>query len=128
MCLNIFVENELYDDSFIDFNGNEVLNPCKSTVDIMKKTDFFLNNLKTQNISLDASINYILCNIDYSETYSKSFMPTFSHDSHKMDLIQLVISTYLDLKSIETARNVTRDSQKKQLRHHLLKKVHFSGQ
>lgn len=127
-CLNIFIENKLYDDSFIDFIGNKSIYPCKSTVDIMKKTDFFLNNLKTQNISLDATISYILCNIDYSETYSKSFFPTSSHDSHKTDLIQLVISTYLDLKSIETARNVTRDSQKKQLRHHLLKKVHFSGQ
>lgn len=127
-CINVFGENELTNDRFIDFKsqGSNIFIPCRSTLSIIDTIENYLSKYETQQVSYITSVNQILNNIDASMLYELSDFG-LEHD-HKNDLIKLVIIEYLDKKSMAVGRIVTRLTQEKLIRHKNLKLVHNAGQ
>lgn len=128
-CINVFVENEITDDSFMTFlsqKSSKIIQPCKSTIKILKTIENLLKNYQSGNISYKTTVTYILNNIDISQLYSGSDFQE-SHN-HQRSLVQRIVETYLDHKSKMFSKTVTTMSQKKLIRHDRLKLVHELGQ
>lgn len=64
-CMQIFVENEITDDSFIEYKSeiSDILPPCKSTIELMKTVDNLLNKYKSQSVSFSSMLTHIAQNI-----------------------------------------------------------------
>lgn len=127
-CANTFVENEITDDMFISFKSKttNVIPPCQNTIDLIKKVDSLLRIYESQDVTLNSMLAHILGKINLTEYYTKSIFGN-EHD-HKNEFISFVIKTYLDLKSTDMCKFITRMSQDKQIRHTLLKEIHREGQ
>lgn len=127
-CINVFTENEITDDQFIAFKSinGDILQPCKSTVSIIHKIDYFLDKYKSLQISFNSMTEHILKNIDFAQFFMASDFGE-EHD-HQEDLIESVIKTYLDEKSKNAAKVVTRLEQNQLIRHDYLKAIHNQGQ
>lgn len=124
-CINVFVENEICDDQFIVFKskGTKILPPCQSTLMIIHT---ILSQYSSLQVSFASILKHIVGKLDFSQLYESS---NFSEDhDHKADLIECVIETYLDQKSRDVAKLITRMTQDKLFRHEDLKKAHRSGQ
>lgn len=127
-CMQVFFENELTDDTFIQYKSetSDIVQPCKSTIHLIEKTDFLLGKYESLNISFNSVLSHIIRKIDISNLYEKSMFDEF-HD-HKYDLIDMMIRTYFDIKSANFCQHITRISQNEQIRHKYLKEIHFRGQ
>lgn len=128
-CLEVFVENEKVNNEFIQYlsQKKKIIQPCKSTMDIIGAVDKILEKNDSLDISYPSMLAYILIRIISSLSLFKSSEFGALHD-HKYDFVKLIIETYLDLKCMNVSRIVTRCSQKKLLRNHYLKEVHREGQ
>lgn len=126
-CMQVFLDNEITDDSFIDYRSqiSDILPPCKSTIELMNAVDSLLNIYKSQNVSLNSTVTHIMQKIDKDKFYENS---SFDEHDHKNEFIQLVIKTYVDIKSTETCNYITRIMQPTQIRHSYLKEIHRAGQ
>lgn len=126
-CLNVFLENEITDDSFIEYKEqiSNILPPCNSTIRLMETVDMLLNNYSSQNASLTSTLTHIMRKIDISKFYDKS---SFDDHDHKYDLIKLVMKTYMNIKSTEACKSITKLAQGTPIRHTNLKEVHRAGQ
>lgn len=127
-CANVFVENEVTDDIFIQYKSKttNTIPPCKDTVDLIKYVEFLLKKYELHNVTFNSMLAHITKKIDTTKYYENS---TFgdSHD-HKNEFISLVIKTYIDVKSTNMCKFITRISQDEQIRHKYLKLIHFQGQ
>lgn len=127
-CINAFMADEMASDEFIDFKAQTdgIYQPCKSTLSIIHETERILKKYTHLEISFDASVAHILRNIDISQLFQNTeFGETHNH---KIDLIKLIIETYLHHKSRYVSQLVTRLSKKKLIRHNNLKLIHQAGQ
>lgn len=93
-CLNVFVENELTDDVFIQFKSETsgIIQPCKSTIHLIQKVDVLLEKYESLNVSFNSMLVHIIRKIDVRNLYEKSLFDE-SYD-HKYDLIETIIKTY----------------------------------
>lgn len=128
LCMEVFVQNTLEVDSLVELKSKSNYNsqPCKSTVNILFEVDQFLKKLDNENISFDQTCKYFLNHMNFSRFYESSNFDA-SHD-HRNDLIELIIKTYLNFRSVHIAKIITRQSQGKLIRHKLLKDLHSLGQ
>lgn len=128
-CLDIFNQNEKMNDVFVQFisQHKEIVQPCKSTMQIITFTDNLLEKYDSLNISYPSMLAFILEQVISSMSLFQSTLFGKEHN-HKQEFVKLIIETYLDTKSENIGRLVTRLSQKKLLRHHYLKEVHREGQ
>lgn len=126
-CIQVFLENEIIDDSFIEYKSEtcNILSPCKSTIKLMNTVDNLLNAYKSQKVSLNSTVTHIMLKIDKDRFYEYS---SFDQHDHKHELIELIIKTYMDLKSTEACKHITEMWQKKRIRHSKLKEIHRAGQ
>lgn len=126
-CTQIFLENDITDDSFTEYKSkvNDIRPPCKSTIDLMNAVDKLLNKYRSQDISFITTITHIMQKLDKDRFYEKS---SFEQHNHKHEFIELVIKTYMNIKSRETCKRITRLSQKTKIRHSNLKEIHRAGQ
>lgn len=127
-CIQIFLENEITDDSFIEYKSeiSEILPPCRSTIELMNTIDNLLSKYKSQNVSFNSVLTHIVRKIDKDRFYQQS---TFDDHDHKADFLELMIKTYMDILSVETSKTITKLSQKTQhIRHYKLKETHRAGQ
>lgn len=127
-CINVFSENVITTDKFIDFLSTKhaILEPCKSTLDLITTVDRMLQNFNSVNVSFESTLTYILEKIDLTEIYTSSEFGEI-HD-HKNEFVKLIIDVYLNIKSIRLCKLMTRLSQDKLLRHTYLKELHRAGQ
>lgn len=129
-CMDVFTENELTDDSFMEFlsdKSRQILQPCKSTVKIICLVEKYLERIQTVNASFNSVTSHLLSNINLPELYIGSEWNGDDHD-HKYELVKQIIQEYLDYKSIIFSKSLTTLSQKKLIRHDRLKEIHRSGQ
>lgn len=130
MCIEVFNENELLKDDFLEFissKDKKIITPCKSTFDIIKFVEKSLSKYSSQAVSFQSMTAHILNAMhNWSHLYKSSIFDE-SHDHHA-ELIKYVIDAYLNIKSKNASKILTRLAQKKLLRHQLLKQVHREGQ
>lgn len=128
-CINVFIENELTDDHFMQFmskKSHKIFQPCRSTVKIICLVEKYLERIQGVNVSFNAVVSHILSNINLIELYTGS---EFNDDhDHKIDLLKQIIQEYLDHKSIMFSKSLTTLAQKKLIRHDRLKEIHRQGQ
>lgn len=126
-CLNIFLENEITDDSFIEYKSNisNTFPPCKSTIELMNTIDNILKIYESINVSFNSMLIHIMKSINIDRFYENS---SFDEHDHKHEFIELVIKTYMDIKSTEECKRITKLSQKTPIRHDNLKNTHLAGQ
>lgn len=128
LCVNISSENEITTDEFIDFLSQKqaILEPCKSTVDLISMVDVIVKNCSSVEASFQSALHHILAKIDLNPLYPSS---QFEEDHiHKYDFVNLIIEVYLDIKSLQWSKFMTRMSQDKLKRHACLKGIHRLGQ
>lgn len=128
LCINVFSENEITTDKFIDFLSTKqtILEPCKSTLDLITTVDVMLENYNSVNASFESTLTHILEKIDLTGFYASSEFGDI-HD-HKNDFVKLIIEVFFDIKSMRLCKLMTRLSQNKLLRHTHLKELHRVGQ
>lgn len=99
-CINVFSENVITTDKFIDFLSTKhaILEPCKSMLDLITTVDRMLQNFNSVNVSFESTLTYILEKIDLTEIYTSSEFGEI-HD-HKNEFVKLIIDVYLNIKSI----------------------------
>lgn len=127
-CLNIFGENDKTNDIFIEFlsQRKNILQPCKSTIDIIRATERLLERYESQDVSFLSVVAHILKTIDMVPLYVLSNFG--EQHNHKFDFIKFIIEEYLDMRCMYESKLVTRMAQKKLLRNYYLKEVHRQGQ
>lgn len=127
-CMQVFLENEITDDSFIQFKSEKsnILPPCKSTIELMQYVEHLLKRYETQNVSFNSMLVHIMQNFNMNQFYEESLFGK-EHD-HKREFIELIIRCYMDIKSTAMCKVITRLSQPIQKRHQYLKEVHRPGQ
>lgn len=127
-CINVFIENDIINDNFIAFiaTKSKIIPPCKSTFDIIQYVDSAIKKYESQKVSFQSMIAHIINTMDISRFYTSSVFDE-DHD-HQFDLIEHLISVYLNIKSRNASKLLTRLSQTKLLRHEKLKQVHKEGQ
>lgn len=128
-CIDAFIENELLEDSFIRFKSktSSFTQPCKSTFEICKFVDTFLKFSEGKSISFNAAIMYILRNIPYEALYSSSDFD--SHErGHKYEFVKGIVTIYMGMKSIQTARAITLKTKENYIRHQYTKMIQRAGQ
>lgn len=127
--MHVFLENEITDDSFIQYKSenDNIVSPCKSTIELMQYVEHILKIYETQNVSFHSILAHIMKNINVNQFFHES---TFNeaHDHDKHEFIELIIKCYMDIKSTEASKLITRLSQQKLKRHSNLKEVHRLGQ
>lgn len=127
-CIHVFMENEISDDSFIEYKSrsSNILSPCISTIELMNTVDNLLNVYKSQEVSLNSTLTHIMSKLDKDRFYEYSL---FDHQhNHKHEFIEFVIKTYMDLRSTEACRYITEMWQKARIRHSKTKEIHRVGQ
>lgn len=131
-CIDVFIENEISDDSFVVFmsqRSNKIMQPCKSTLKILRTVEFFLEKYHhSESVSFNAVVTHIVNNIEMSQLYVGSDFNEDHDHNHKNDLVKQIIQKYLDHKSHIFSQKITRLSQQKLIRHDRLKRVHQLGQ
>lgn len=127
-CMHVFLENEITEDSFIQYKieTSNTLPPCRSTIELIQSVDTILKIYDTQNVSFNSMLVHIMKNINLDQFYGESVFDR-EHD-HQYELIELVIRTYMDIKSRKDCKLITRLSQSTRKRHTNLKEVHRLGQ
>lgn len=127
-CIQVFVENEVTDDDFIEFKSktSNIICPCKSTIKLIENAESCINKYKSHNVTFDTMLAHIIRKLDLSTFYEQSKFD--EGHNHKHELISLILKTYMDIKSTKFSKLVTRMSQKKQIRHSYLKLIHLEGQ
>lgn len=126
-CANIFVENEITNDNFIQFKSKtaNTIPPCQDTIELIANVEKLLKRYELHNVTFNSMLAHIIKQIGTSNYYKSS---TFgSNHDHEKEFITLVIKTYMDVKSTNMCKFITRISQKQQIRHKYLKEVHFQG-
>lgn len=126
--MNVFVENELSDDVFIQFKSesSDIVQPCKSTIRLIQKVETLLEKYESLNVSFNSMLVHIIRKVDVANLYEKSLFDE-SHD-HRDEFIEIIIKTYLDIKSTNFCKLITRMSQNEQIHQKYLKEIHFRGQ
>lgn len=126
-CMQIFCENEITDDAFIEYKSetNNILQPCKSTIELMNTVDNLLDKYKSLNVSFNSIMTHIVQNIDQDLFYDQS---TFEQHDHKLEFLELVVNSYMNIRSVEGCKNITKMSQSNKIRHFNLKETHRAGQ
>lgn len=127
-CMNVFAENYLVEDDFIEFKAktSNILQPCKSTVEIIQYVEKTLEKYSSQNASFNSTLTHIVSKMDPLRFYGTSVFDD-SHNHHS-DFVRNIVSTYLDLVSKNRCRVITRLSHEKLIRHEHLKNIHRAGQ
>lgn len=133
-CLDAFIENEIMDDDFVRAIGRGYghLQPCKSTFNICKFVDKFVEHYSNENVSYHATVNWILQNLDFDILYPNSNFHQHREQSrtknHKYDLVKCVVETYLNIKSRNSAKTITLQSHKEFIRSDYIQQIHLAGQ
>lgn len=127
-CMNVFVENEIITDTFIQFKSEtkDIVQPCKSTVNLIRCVEMLLKRYESNDVTYNSMLTHIIRKIDITELYEKSRFDE-CHD-HKDELVTVIVKTYLDINSTNLCKLITRMSQNKHIRHSYLKEIHFQGQ
>lgn len=127
-CIQVFVENEITDDSFIKFKSGttNILPPCKSTIELIQAVENEFKKYDSHNVSFNSMLTHIIRKINLDHFYDASIFD--EEHNHKIELIQVIVHTYMNIRSTQVCKLITRMSQEKQIRHTLLKTIHFEGQ
>lgn len=128
-CIDIFTENPLTNDDFVTFiarKKKDIVLPCKSTIEIMQCVDKCLEKYANQKASFQSTITHIVETMKIDRFYAASIFDE-NHD-HRTALVNHVVSVYMNIKSKNASKLLTRQAQKKLLRHENLKSVHQQGQ
>lgn len=108
-CISVLIENELIEDSFIRFKARRtnMLQPCKSTFDICKFVDSFVDTC-TGVTSYKHVTMQILQNIPFESLYtSSSFSGHPGEIGHKYMFVKKIVEMYMDMKSTHVAKCFT---------------------
>lgn len=127
-CMMVFAENESINDDLIEFLSKDkvVSKPCKSTLQILRVVNKFLQKHRSNETSITESIAYLINEMDLVLLFPASDFG--ENHNHKSEFVKDIINEYLNIKSTSAAKLMTRMSQKKLLRHTNLKMVHREGQ
>lgn len=127
-CAQVFVENEITDNSFIQFKKEHsfIVEPCKSTIELISTVEKLLQKYESHNVTFNSMLAHIIQKIDLTKFYEESNFEK-DHD-HRTELIKNIIKTYMNVKSTNLCKFITRMSQEKQIRHSYLKEIHLKGQ
>lgn len=127
-CMNVFLENEITDDTFIHFKAatSDIVPPCKSTINLIRSVETLLKRYESHNVTFNSMLAHIIRKIDVTSLYETSIFDE-NHD-HKDELIALIIKSYMDIKSVNFCKLITRMSQNNQIRQNYLKLIHLAGQ
>lgn len=131
-CIDVLIENELIDDSFIRFKAttSKITQPCKSTFQVCKFIDTYLNFFKDRNMPLDAAVLKILRKLPFDTLYTGSDFDKHlgSDASHKYDFVKRVVEIYLQMKSVQNAKDKTLQTHDKPIRHDYKTLIKYAGQ
>lgn len=129
-CMDVFIENELMQDSFIRFKEKRtnITQPCKSTFDIIKFVDSYLTFCKDKSYSFDATVLQILGNIPFETLFSSSDFEKHPEKGHKYEFVKRIVQSYMSMKSIHVAKCFTLKSHDEPIRHKYKKLIQQKGQ
>lgn len=129
-CIDVFAENEIIDDSLIRKKSEteEILQPCKSTMEILDVAGDVLIQFQNRSVSYQNTLKTILSTLVFDDLFKSSNFEEHFGTNHKNDLIKAVVETYLRIKSMSVADNLTKDAQGYLIRRVLTKQIHFAGQ
>lgn len=91
----------------------------------MNTVDNLLNIYKSHSVSFNSIMTHISQKIDIDRFYDQS---SFEEHDHKHDFIKTIINSYMDIRSTEECKRITKMSQSAPIRHSYLKEVHRAGQ
>lgn len=129
-CISVLIENELIEDSFIRFKARRtnMLQPCKSTFDICKFVDSFVDTC-TGATSYKHVTMQILRNIPFESLYtSSSFSGHPGEKGHKYMFVKKIVEMYMDMKSAHVAKCFTLKTHDEPIRHQYKKLIQQRGQ
>lgn len=125
VCMKAFDENEKLEHFYVGSNYKR--KPCQSTYRICKEADRFIKvQFLRQKNFFNAASYAISQKINVNTLYTST---DFSHNlNHKLCLIEIVVNTYIQIKSTYLAKqaNFTREEENVRARLHEL--IHFYGQ
>lgn len=131
-CISAFVENEVAQNRFIEFKSRKenMLSPCKSTIQICKFADSYLNVVTNAQAKYEQILLRIMRNLSLDGLYPLTNFDDENHDgnNHKFNFVKNIVGVYLDLKSIQNCKSITLDSHYELVRSDLIKKIHRLGQ
>lgn len=141
-CLNIFSENNKFNDSFLKKKGQSkhISQPCSSTVEIVMASSTIMKNLQSvTHIHFNIMLNAILSCLDIDLLYDRSnFNDHENHDvqsnsleslEHKDQFIRKILREYLHIKSRKICNRVTAEEHKAgNIRKRNTKNIIFAGQ
>lgn len=118
-CIDVFIENELMQDSFIRFKARKTnaTQPCKSTFEICKETESFMKVYEGKPISFNALLVKIMQHLPFENLYTSSHFEKHPELGHKYDLIKRVVELYMDMKSVYAAKILKLAHHKDPVRH-----------
>lgn len=133
-CVDAFIENKLMEDRFIRFKSkdSDISQPCKSTFEICKFVDSFLSFFEGKSITFDAALLQILRKIKFESLFTSSDFDTHAENGqkygHKYDFVKKIVQTYMNMKSVHSAKAITLSKHDEPIRHKFKKIIHELGQ
>lgn len=133
-CVDAFIENKLMEDRFIRFKSKDsnISQPCKSTFEICKFVGSFLSFFEGKTITFDAALLQILRKIKFESLFTSSDFDSHAENGHKYghkyDFVKKIVQTYMNMKSVHSAKAVTLSKHDEPIRHKLKKIIHELGQ
>lgn len=130
-CLNAFKEDAVTNNDFVNtkMKTNNMLPPSKSTVDICKATEKFMEKFKFEPGHFEDILNDVQTHLKYETLFTTTDFDSHDHGTnHKSDLIRMIVQMYVKKKFDYISRCNTLANHDVLLRHQLRKYVHFKNQ
>lgn len=129
-CIRALIENELLEDSFIYFKARKsnILQPCRSTFEICKFVDKYVQSCEEKSAPYQAVLIQILRKMSYQTLYTSSNFENHSEYGHKYEFIKKIIELYMHMKSVHIAKCFTLKTHEDPIRHTYRKLIQRRGQ
>lgn len=128
-CIRAFGDDDFIEDAFLERKSEEedILIPCKSTVDICTAAETVLQRQGYNIKQYDRTIEQILACIDLEKVFASSEFEHHDQD-HKKLFVSTIVKIYVRKKMNFLSREKTRDVVGDQTRNQSKKIQHFKGQ
>lgn len=130
-CVDVLVENELIQNSFIRFKARKsnITQPCRSTFEICKFVDNFLKFFEAKStVSFDVALLQILRNIPFETLYTSSNFDSHAEKGHKYEFVKQIVQIYMNMRSVYSAKAITLKTHEDPIRHQFKKMIQRAGQ
>lgn len=132
-CIRAFSDNDICNDDFLNKKSEteDIIFPCKSTVDICYEAELVLQKYKYQSDYI-LTVKEILSTLDFALLYPMTnfgdHFDEHGYENHKYLFILTIIKIYVRKKQNFICRFSTQDKVGAYLRCNFKKRIHFAGQ